>query len=557
MESMRYKEERVQQRSARQAFRNHVSEVHKYLNSVTENRILPQKKRAYLDQCTEELMWKSDDQTSESTEFKKRHKNFNNTIGTVFDKLRQEDKNAQQELGGLYKDVKSMIDSTGSDELVDKDKLQSECSDIIDWILKHPNAYKADYENQQNKLETIRNQYQDQLQQRNKDLQSDFFNYLKQIKHYVEDKSYSELVHSDEKATLLREYSIGYLWIENQKKVKYSELVEKKKNLVHVCQPIFDRLMRAEFNRTKKTLEDYVHQVEQKVRFEYSTRLNENDKRVIQGKCENVRQFRKKNKNANTEELKTVYFDLTSAVEPILKKLRKTYENNESKRQRHPSTTNTKVITQQPRNEQSTPENDNRQYSEGYGYQDVKKKTTRLISPDQTFSKPERDRDSSRLAIAGNRVRCFPVSDKHKYGAHTQSQKTSRGDEYHYFPSNSQMQSQGEFQTLDETSRPYSGRLHSSSSKSGKNTPIAEAKANLSVYVKEIINDLDNDASRGFFLSTNHRNQLYGSCAEVRNWLKETKNPSLEEIERKTQQLKTKCQASGLRSNRLIQSDWL
>nr|XP_039268132.1 chromosome partition protein Smc-like [Styela clava] len=86
---------------------------------------------------------------------------------------------------------------------------------------------------------------------------------------------------------------------------------------------------------------------------------------------------------------------------------------------------------------------------------------------------------------------------------------------------------------------------------------IAEAKANLSVYVKEIINDLDNDASRGFFLSSNHRNQFYGSCAEVRNWLKETKNPSLEEIERKTQQLKTKYQASGLRSNRLVQSDWL
>nr|XP_039268087.1 structural maintenance of chromosomes protein 4-like [Styela clava] len=161
------KEEEEQQRSARQAFKNYVLEVHDYLDSITEERLSSREKRPYLLQCKVQLTWMRDHQTLESVEFEQRRNSFKKNVVPIFDNLKQEDMDAHQKLHALHKDIKNMIDGTGTEELVDKDKLQRACSDIIAWIIKHPKASMTDYEYLQNNLQQIKKQYQHQLQQKN------------------------------------------------------------------------------------------------------------------------------------------------------------------------------------------------------------------------------------------------------------------------------------------------------------------------------------------------------------------------------------------------------
>ncbi|XP_077967402.1 uncharacterized protein LOC120343430 isoform X2 [Styela clava] len=501
IENRMRKEEKEQQQSARQAFKNDVLEVHNYLDSITEERLSSRVKTVHLDQCKEHLTWMRDHQTSQSAELERRQNCFKKNIVPIIDNLKQEDMNALHKLHELLKDVKSAIDRTGNDELKDKEKLQCECTDITDWIFKNPKVHMTDYENKQNELDKIKKDYQQQLEQKNQELQSDFMSYLKQIKRYLEKIPYVELIHKDEKQTLLSQHSIGHLWIEEHKNVKNCVIIKKKQLLSDACQPIFDRLLQAEFNRTKKSFEDEVHSVEKKIHFEYSS-LKENDRRFIKEKCKHARQMRDKYEGSNTEALKKLHRDFTSAVMPILTRL------------------------------------------------ELEGKTAITQTPGRSNFIPE-----PALAVEGKSVFDSQGPCKQNYKTQAQSQKALVIDDRFLYVSDSQLQEV--YYTQHETTRPKSARPSSSNSRSNRNKETGKAINDLISYAEGIKKELNEDARREKFLIPSERQEIYGACSNAINNIKALKEPTLGEIERRRKQLEMKYQTCGLSNCRRTQSDWV
>nr|XP_039267152.1 heat shock 70 kDa protein 1B-like [Styela clava] len=405
---------------------------------------------------------------------------------------------------------------------------------------------------------------------------------LGKIIQAVTDPKYADNL-SNAEAEEINSYCVDAYALLDKSNPSQKEMDERRKLLEQNCYSIFvqiDSKVQTEIKLEKVdlvALENFRKKVfDATYKLFRTNKITSNQGNTVIAACNKISDQIRSGEIKTSQDYEKYYGILSEVYQPIKELEKRQNMNSESKRQRHPCE-NKKVTSERTINRKK------REYDSSS--LDVTANIVRYgansqVSSDRTSHREKREYDSSRREVAVNRESSERKSyiqkqeyylstldvtgNSVKYGANTQSRNKLHGEEYHSHDQRNErstkdqrMKTQREFRTIDETSRPISKSLHSPNYRTGKQTSITEAKAHLLSFANEIKTELNGDASIGILLSPSDRNRLYGNCAEVISWLNETKNVSLEEIERKRHQLRAKYRASGLGSSRQVLSSWL